>query len=91
MMSKKRMLKQQDPRTTVMVITLERHLCNETLTVIDRMASGHFLALVFLRSRFDDAQHIESISLDVCDNEGFVDCETSKTKTSNTKRNATGS
>lgn len=89
LLARKRRLMQMDPLEAGMVMTLETVLDDESVDDIDRMGSGHYLALTFFRSRFEDGQNVESLELDVYNGVGFVDAQTAQTKTSNTvkKRN----
>ena len=82
-MVKKKKLKQKKVLTVPMIVSLERRTCFAE-TIQDRIGAGTFTLILYLRARFTDAQHIEEMEEDRFEGKGYLQCMTSKTKTSTT-------
>lgn len=85
---KKRKLVQRPPLSVQQVVALEQLVIDDSKTVKDRIAAGFFAFVLYCRARYSDALRIESLKLDIALREGqaygFLEAETSRTKTSST-------
>jgi len=86
----KRPTVQSDTLSRAEVVCLERTLGDPQAWLPDRVKAGHDLFCTFGRLRWKDSQWIESAEIDVDENgNGFLECRTLYTKTSNTAKKRT--
>ena len=85
---KKRKLLQRPPLSVNQVIVLEKIVMDESRHVTDRIAAGFFAFVLYSRARYSDALHVETLKSDIIERDhriyGFLEAESSRTKTSTT-------
>ena len=85
---KKRKLLQRPPLSVNQVIVLEKIVMGESRHVTDRIAAGFFAFVLYSRARYSDALHVETLKSDIIERDhsiyGFLEAESSRTKTSTT-------
>ena len=85
---KKRKLLQRPPLSVNQVVFLEKLVMDESKHVRDRVAAGFFAFVLYSRARYSDALHVENLKSDIIDRGGcmygFLEAESSRTKTSTT-------
>ena len=81
--AEKRKLTQRPPLTVEQVMALEQIVLDQGRTDIDRIGAGFYLALVYGRLRYSDAQQVSQLTLDMPNAEqGFLEGVAGRTKTS---------
>ena len=71
-----------DPLLTSEVMKLHKALLDETLHLLDRIAAGHVLVMVYGRCRASDLCHIHNIRCDFDSSSGYLEFDTRFHKTS---------
>ena len=71
-----------DPLLTSEVMCLHKALVDETMSILDRIAAGHVLVMVYGRCRSSDLCHIHNIRCDFDSSSGYLEFDTRFHKTS---------
>ena len=80
LLSNKAALKQAAPLTVAMVQSLHATLTDDSIAVFDRFCAGTFLFATYARCRWSDLAAVVNLSLDMCQGEGFLECQATKHK-----------